>query len=153
ATAWTRRYTCTPDDLLQWFPGKQHDGTPDPFLVNMQASHLRQAYRWANTARGFFHAGVIALLCGMLVTCVPHGQLTASRWVVIAVCAAGVVGEPLWLVRAVFLEQRVRRKVWLALGVLTVIVAAAIVPVVVDGWQVRVAGAIALLLCPFPAGF
>ncbi|MBE1535587.1 hypothetical protein [Actinomadura algeriensis] len=147
ATAWTRRYTCTPEDLLQWFPGDQIDGAPDRFLTNMQASHLRQAYRWAGAARGLFHAGVVALVCGLLVTCVPHGQVTGPRWAVIVVCAAGVVGELLWLVRAVFLDRGLRREAWPALGVPVLIAAVVIASVVVEGRQVRVAGAVVLLLC------
>ncbi|GAA2344540.1 hypothetical protein SVIO_006990 [Streptomyces violaceusniger] len=52
ATAWARRYMCTPGDLREWFPGEETDGTPSPFLIGMQESHLRQAQRWANMARG-----------------------------------------------------------------------------------------------------
>jgi hypothetical protein len=150
ATAWTRRYMCTPGDLLQWFPGEQTGGDPSPFLLGMQESHLRQAYRWANVARGFFHAGIIALLTGLFVACVPYGHLTAARWTVLAVCAAGVVGELVWLARAVFLESDLRRGVWLNAPVLLAVVAAGIAPGIWHDWPVRAGSAACLLLCSLP---
>ncbi|MEO3783719.1 hypothetical protein ABGB12_10335 [Actinocorallia sp. B10E7] len=150
ATAWTRRYMCTPGDLLQWFPGEQTDGEPSPFLRGMQESHMRQAHRWANIARGFYHAGVLALLTGLLVACVPPGALSGPRWAVLAVCGAGVAGELAWLVRAVFLERRLRRDAWSDLAILLAVLTAMIVPGVWDGWPARLWSAAALVLCLLP---
>lgn len=151
ATAWTRRYMCTPGDLLQWFPGEQTDDGPSAFLRGMQESHMRQACRWANIARGFYHAGVLALLAGLLVACVPPGRLSGPRWAVLAVCGAGVAGELAWLARAVFLEQRLRRQAWSALAVLLAVAVAVIVPAVWDGRPARLWSAAALALCLLPA--
>ncbi|MFC9970890.1 hypothetical protein ACFVH6_08320 [Spirillospora sp. NPDC127200] len=144
ATAWTRRYMCTPGDLLQWFPDKQDDGVPHPLLLTMQQSHMRQAYRWAVVARGFFHVGVLALLGGLLTACVPPGSISTARWTVLVVCAGGMVGELAWLVRAVFLDQGLRRDVWPALGTLLAVLLSAGAPVMWQGGPARV-GAIVLL--------
>ncbi|MBD3010505.1 hypothetical protein [Streptomyces sp. 5-10] len=150
ATAWARRYMCTPGDLREWFPGEETDGTPSPFLIGMQESHLRQAQRWANMARGFYHAGIIALLAGLLVICVPRGQLTGGRWTVLAVCAAGIVGELAWLVRATFLDRAIRRDAWLGMAVLLAIPVSVSAPGIWHGWPVRIGGAACLLLCLLP---
>lgn len=150
ATAWSRRYMCTPGDLLEWFPGEETDGTPSPFLIGMQESHLRQAQRWANLARGFYHAGIIALLAGLLVICVPRGQPTGGRWTVLAVCAAGIVGELAWLVRATFLDRAIRRDAWLGMAVLLAIVVSVSAPGIWHGRPVRIGGAACLLLCLLP---
>lgn len=150
ATAWTRRYMCSPGDLLQWFPDEQTDGVPSPFLLGMQESHLRQAHRWATAARGFYHSGIVALLAGLLVASVPRGDLNGARWTVIAVCATGIAGELAWLVRAVFLERGIRRGVWRKLAVLLAIVAAASAPGVWPGWPIRAASAACLVLCLVP---
>ncbi|MER8162176.1 hypothetical protein [Streptomyces sp. NPDC094472] len=147
ATAWSRRYMCTPGDLLEWFPDEVTDGAPSRFLTGMQESHLRQAQRWANTARGFYHAGIIALLAGLLVICVPRGQPTGGRWTVLAVCAAGIVGELAWLVRAAFLDRAIRRDAWLGMAVLLAILVSVSAPGIWQGWPVRIGGAACLLLC------
>lgn len=147
ATAWTRRYMCTPGDLLQWFPGEQTDGVPTQFLLGMQRSHLLQAHRWANRARGFYHAGIVALLTGLLVACVPRGDLNGARWTVLAVCAAGVFGEFVWLFRAVFLDRGLRREAGVEAAVLLAIAAAATAPGVWQGWPVLALSAVCLLLC------
>lgn len=151
ATAWTRRYMCTPADLLEWFPDEQTDGAPTPFLLGMQRSHLVQAHRWANAARGFYHAGIVALLTGLLVACVPRGDLTGARWTVLAVCAAGVAGEFAWLFRAVFLDRGLRREAAYGMAVLLAVAAAAVTPGV---WHGRAAvlgvSAAFLALCFLP---
>ncbi|MET8770908.1 hypothetical protein [Streptomyces sp. NPDC004658] len=147
ATAWTRRYMCTPGDLLQWFPGEQTDGVPSRFLLGMQQSHLLQAHRWANAARGFYHAGIIALLAGLLVACVPRGHLTGARWTVLGVCATGVVGELAWLFRALFLDRGIRREAGLPLAVLLSATAAAAAPGIWHAWPVLGACAVCLLSC------
>ncbi|MFI6515687.1 hypothetical protein ACIBF1_09030 [Spirillospora sp. NPDC050679] len=144
ATAWTRRYMCTPGDLLQWFPDKQDDGVPHPPLLTMQQSHMRHAYRWAAVARGFFHVGVLALLGGLLTACVPPGSISTARWAVLVVCAGGMVGELAWLARAVFLDQALRRDVWPALGTLLAVLLSAAVPLMWHGGAARV-GAVVLL--------
>ncbi|MGI5170981.1 hypothetical protein ACQEU3_42185 [Spirillospora sp. CA-253888] len=150
ATAWTRRYMCTPGDLLQWFPDKQDDGAPHPFLLTMQQSHMRQAYRWAAAARGFFHAGVLALLGGLLTACVPPGSISTARWAVLVVCAIGMVGELAWLVRAVFLDQALRRGVWPAAGVLLAVLLSVVAPVMWHGGPARVGAIVLLGACGIP---
>lgn len=112
ATAWTRRYMCTPDDLTQWYPGQIVDGQPTTWLRGFQESHLRQAMRWAQAARLFFHTGVLGLLFGLTAVCVPPAKIGAGRWVVLTVCAAAVIGEFAWLIRAVFLSTALRRRAW-----------------------------------------
>ncbi|MER6631253.1 hypothetical protein ABT301_24045 [Streptomyces sp. NPDC000987] len=150
ATAWTWRYVCTPGDLLQWFPGEQTDGVPTPFLLGMQRSHLLQAHRWANAARGFYHAGIVALLTGLLVACVPRGPLTGARWTVLAVCAAGVAGEFGWLFRALFLDRGIRRRAAADAAVLLAIAVAATAPGIWDGAPALVVGAVCLSACLLP---
>ncbi|MEV5480068.1 MULTISPECIES: hypothetical protein [Streptomyces] len=150
ATAWTRRYMCTPADLLQWFPGQQTEGAPTQFLLGMQRSHLQQAQRWANAARGFYHAGIVALLTGLLVACVPRGHLTGARWTVLAVCAAGVAGEFGWLFRALFLDRGIRRQAASDAAVLLAIAVAATAPGIWHGWPVIGVSAVCLLLCLLP---
>ncbi|MGV9901966.1 hypothetical protein ACWDU8_05595 [Streptomyces sp. NPDC003388] len=147
ATAWARRYMCTPGDLVQWFPGEQTDGVPSRFLLGMQHSHLRQAHRWANAARGFYHAGIITLLAGLLVASVPRGHLTGGRWTVLSVCATGVAGEFAWLFRALFLDRGARREAGLQLAVLLSIALAAAVPSIWHGWPVLGVCAVCLLPC------
>ena len=147
ATAWTRRYMCTPGDLLQWFPDKQTGGVPSRFLLGMQHSHLVQAHRWANAARGFYHAGITALLAGLFFACVPPGHPTGARWVVLAVCVTGVAGEFAWLLRALFLDRVLRREAGLQLAVLLSTTAAATAPAIWHGWPVLGACAVCLLCC------
>ncbi|TMR17335.1 hypothetical protein ETD86_23670 [Nonomuraea turkmeniaca] len=147
ATAWTRRYMCTPEELGQWYPEHVTNEQPSTWLRNVQESHLRQALRWADATRLFFHCGVLALLLGVVVACVPDGEIGPGRWAVLAVGGAGVVGELSWLVRAIFLSAALRRQVWLNAGVL--LAAAGAVASAVwagEGWALRTALALLLVL-------
>jgi len=126
ATAWTRRYMCTPDELAQWYPERLVNGTPSQWLYNVQRSQMRQALRWANVARGFFHAGMVALLAGLFAACVPPNHISSGRWVVLAVVVVGILGESAWLIRASFLDRALRRRAWVHALVLVAAVGALI---------------------------
>lgn len=134
-TAWTRRYMCTPDELAQWYPAELTDGQPSAWLRNVQHSHLRQAMRWANIAKLFFHGGILALLLGIIAACVPSGQIGPVRWAVLAVCGVGLLGELAAWVRAIFLSAPLRRRVWLHGAVLLVAVASVVSAAVAEGGQ------------------
>ncbi|MEH0418595.1 hypothetical protein [Streptomyces sp. B21-083] len=108
ATAWAQRYVCTPDELKQWYPGEFRKDQPSKWLRNLQYSHYRQAALWAGRARAAYHLGIVLLLFGILLACVPPGPVSASRGIVIVLAGTGFVGEIYWLARAEVLTPRLR---------------------------------------------
>jgi hypothetical protein len=106
AIVWARRYTVTPDELLQWLPDDWEDGRPTPWLLNVQDSHFRQARKWARRSRAGYHAGIILLLAGVAVILIPPGHIALTRWCVIGLGCAGVLAEAAWIVVATFSARR-----------------------------------------------
>jgi hypothetical protein len=106
AIVWARRYTVTPDELLQWLPDDWEDGRPTPWLLNLQDSHFRQARKWARRSRAGYHAGIILLLAGVAVILVPSGHIALTRWYVIGLGCAGVLAEAAWIAVATFSARK-----------------------------------------------
>ncbi|HZJ06534.1 MAG TPA: hypothetical protein VFD59_13825 [Nocardioidaceae bacterium] len=110
ASAWTRRYECTPDDLRAWWPEHFNaDGTPDTWVTRVQADQLRNAEMWAERARMFYHAGILCLLAGLAVLVIPPGEVPGARWVLLGVTTSSVAGELYWILYAEFTDPARRR--------------------------------------------
>ncbi|SNQ51845.1 membrane hypothetical protein [Frankia canadensis] len=116
ATVWCRRLTATPAEFMTWYPDEVHDGRPSRWLRNVQASHQRQALRWADRARLWYHAGILLLLAGLVAVSVPPWRIGAERGAVVALTVLGLLGELAWLVVATF-RSRTRRRQGLIHGV------------------------------------
>jgi hypothetical protein len=116
ATVWCRRLTATPVEFMDWYPDEVRAGQPSRWLRNVQASHQRQAFRWADRARLLYHLGILLLLAGLITVSVPPRHLTPARGAVVALTALGVLGELAWLVVA-SVRGRTRRRQELVHGV------------------------------------
>ena len=122
ATAWVRRYQCTPDQLKMWWP-ERHDcrNRPDAWLRRVQADQLNKAVAWAERARVLFHAGILFLLASIAMSAVPHGSASAGRWALLVVTWGAVGGEVYWILYAEFTDPARRR---LAVADVVVVIAA-----------------------------
>lgn len=107
ASVWSRRYETRPSELTEWFPAEVDDGRPSSWLRLVQRDHHLLATRWAGRARVIYNVGILALLAAVTVACVPPGAISASRWVLVWVAAAGVFGELGWLTATISHRGRI----------------------------------------------
>jgi hypothetical protein len=127
ATLAMRFHGHRPADLAEWYPEyfrEAPSGGEPPKVPNLEGwtweggepigvqrqwygawprkflfDELNTANRWARRMRRLYHAGVIALLCGLAFAAVPpEGQADLGRWMLFAVAAAGVVFDGAWII-------------------------------------------------------
>lgn len=127
ATLSLRFHNHRPADLEEWFPEyfrRAPSGAEQPKLPDLEGwtwkgeepiavetkwygawprkflfDELNTANRWARRMRHLYHAGIMALLCGLAFAAVPpEGQGDLGRWMLFTVAAAGAILEGAWIV-------------------------------------------------------
>ena len=127
-----RFHAHTPGDYEEWYPqffreddaGEKPPGWScegaDPMAVGTKwyggwprkrlFDQVVLANRWAAWARGLYHAGIMALLLGLMFLVIPpETDGNIGRWVLFAVAAAGAVAEATWISLLQFQEQMKKR--------------------------------------------
>lgn len=85
----------------QWYSG---------FVRSFLYSEWAKADTYADRMRALYHGGILALLAGLTALVVPPADnSTPERWALVAVAAAGVVIELVWIWRVSDLYKRLTR--------------------------------------------
>jgi hypothetical protein len=95
---WARRYLVTPQDLAGWYPAQISQDQPNDWMRTVQQDHAGRCRRWTDRTRRMYNAGITLLVAGVAVVMVPSGSIAGTRWIPIAVAAAGLGVELCWLV-------------------------------------------------------
>jgi len=69
----------------------------------------KKGVTWAKRTRGFYDAGLLALILGLALIVAPHGAIGiqgAFRWIAVALAVLAFIGEVIWLVVDPWLRSR-----------------------------------------------
>jgi nitrate reductase gamma subunit len=106
-----RQYLATPDQFQSWYPDLE---TAEPYEEDAgkglsrpvqtwwaarseQAAHTALHARWAKRFRVLYHVGVVLVLCGLAVTLIPPGHVSATRCVAVGLASLAALAEALWV--------------------------------------------------------
>jgi hypothetical protein len=89
---WAKEYGITPDDLNKWYPGMS-----DRDKIAYQRGHQLNFRRWVGRMNTSYRFGILFLLSGMAIALVPKGSPDTARLAAIAVIAAGLMVELVWI--------------------------------------------------------
>jgi hypothetical protein len=99
---WARQYQASPDEIEQWRGGL--DDLSDPKRMSAWEEARREQFgydtlqkRWIGRFRWTYHCGILLVLAALIVLLIPGGHIAVGRWVAIAIAAAGVVAEVIWI--------------------------------------------------------
>jgi hypothetical protein len=97
-----RLYAVTPSQLSEWFP--ETDEGSIILLRRNQRYYFDKFTEWSKRARWSYNAGVSVLLLSVVTVVVPrtqpHEAVSAGRYFVIGLAAAGFAVEALWLMHS-----------------------------------------------------